>query len=572
MAGFFPSIYQTGFFGGTPSNVTQIPWDSVNGVERYDTKWVGNENQVALDQTYPHMAPISAFHIESGWGQGAIQKTQSADFHYRLWVIPPVLQMTNPPLNVDIPFNVWNTSFVTEELIDLNVVGSDVLTFDFNVGDSLWDLQYRVVNMQIDSGEPSIDATVEFVTDNLIGYLKVLATISDTFNLIPDVPVKEVWEFKTDILKNYRGGEQRISLRQYPRIRQEFDVEIIDVRQRREQYMLLRKNIVVQTIIAFYQYGTKVEGLTLAGANRFYFDPARTNARVGEFMAIVNTTTEQILLGRVDIIHLDGVTMNTSASFNVDGSAQTWVAIPCFNCTVEDGSGITMQTVTGTLSIKADTFKEPTLVRPNSTRTFTTFDGIPHLDRRHFAGANEDFSHRRDVIDNETGIRDISSRDYHPEIMGTRKFIVQRNNDPEEMDYWRSLFDHLQGAQKSFLMSTYFPDLSFAPGQLPLTSGSSTFIVNEGEAKAMFTDYETWKRLEIAYSNGERTQHVITSSSVNEDGTMNVSISPAIPVGEVYRSPVQISYLMRVRASDRIAWDHFANYSEVSFGIVSTDQ
>lgn len=520
---------------------------------------------------------VSSFSIvdETSWkpaSSGHHAPTQHSDFHYRLWVMPPIIQLTNPPLDTDIPFRLWNTRPTPEELQEILVNGSSVLSFDIGPGTVFSDFEYRSANLRIGAGEPSIDAIVRFITDNLEAELKVLATISETFNLIPDVPVREEWEFKTEILKNYRGDEQRIALRRYPRLKQEFDVEIIDLRQRREQYLLLRKNIVVQTIIAFYQYGTKVTGDTPTGTGRFYFDPARTNARLGEFMAIVNTSTEQVLLGRVDIIHSDGVTMNVATEQDVIGASQTWVAIPCFSCTVDDGSGITMNSVTGTLSIKAQTFTDPDLVRPNATRTFETFDGLPFLNRRPLTQAAEEFAYRREIIDNETGVRDISSRDKHPEVSGQRRFHVQRNQDPEEMDYWRSFFDHVRGAQKSFLLSTYFPDMTFAPGQLPLGVTASSFTINEGEIKSLMTDYESWKRFELEYSNKERSQHVITSSTSNADGTLTIGFSPAIPDGEVYRNPVKISYLMRVRASDRIVWDHYANYSELSFGIVTTDQ
>jgi hypothetical protein len=266
------------------------------------------------------------------------------------------------------------------------------------------------------------------------------------------------------------------------------------------------------------------------------------------------------------------VTMNVVAENDILHDQQTWIAIPCFLCLVEDGSGITMNTVTGTLSIKASSFTDPDLVRPNSTRTFTTFDGIPFLDRRPVPSAEESFSYRREVIDNETGARDISSRDKHPQISGNRQFIVQRESDPEEMDYWRNFFYHVKGAQKSFLISTYFPDLTFLSGQLPLSDAASTFIVNEGQVKTLLTDYDGFSRFELEYSNKQRTQHKITASTQNEDGTMTISFTPGIPSGVVYRSPIKISYLMRVRATDRIAWSHYANYSELSFGIFTTDQ
>lgn len=560
------------FWGGVVNNVHQQLYTLVNGVERYQTDWIGNEKEATYNIPLNLSGLPGAYPAEVGSGSFYIPKTQTDDFHKKLWIIPNIIQLTNPPLEVDIPFKVWNTGNGNETVQSVVVTGSSVLTFDIPATTVLQFFGYRTANMQILPGEPSIDAVVLFTTDNLQGSIRVLATVSETFNLIPDVPVNEEWEFKTNIIRNQVGDEQRISLRQTPRLTQQFDVEIIDLRQRREQFLLLRKNITVQTIIAFYQYASRINGNTLTSQNRFYFDPARTNVRVGEFVAIVNTTTEEVILGKVDILHSDGVTMNVVAESDIISSEQTWVAIPCFMCLVEDGSGITMDTVTGILSIKATSFNDPTLVRPNSTRTFTTFDGIPFLDRRPNPTAEESFAYRRELIDNETGARDISSRDKHPQISGNRQFTIQRNQDPEEMDYWRNFFDHVKGAQKSFLLSTYFPDLTFPSGQLPLPDGTGIFTVNEGEVKSLLTDFDGFSRFELEYSNKERTQHKIQSSTLNGDGTMTISFTPSIPLGTVYRSPTKISYLMRVRATDRIAWTHFANYSEVSFGIFTTDQ
>lgn len=572
MPGLYESFSGTAFWNGTVVHPDQIPLSAVNGVERFDWNWSGNEKSATFDPPKFIGAAPSAAPAEVGFGSFSIPKTHHDDFHKKLWIVPDLIQLTNPPLEVDIPFRVWNTGNGDEGVQSIVVTGSSVLTFDIPPGTILQFFGYRTANMQILPGEPSIDASVLFTTNNLEASIQVLATISETFNLIPDVPVTEEWEFKTNILTNYRGEEQRIALRDNPRLRQQFDVEIINLRQRREQFLLLRKNITVQTIIAFYQYASRINGQTLTSENRFYFDPKRTNVRVDEFVAIVNTTTEQVLLGRVLEIHPDGATLNAVAEQDVLPAEQTWIAIPCFMCLVEDGSGITMDTVTGTLSIKANSYKEPDLVRPGSTRTFTTFDGIPFLDRRPTSGAEEGFSYRRNVIDSETGAIDISSRDYHPTISGNRQFIVQRELDPEEMDYWRNFFYHVKGSQKSFLLSTYFPDLTFATGQLPLADATSSFIVNEGEVKGLLTDFDGFSRFELEYSNKERTQHKIQSSTQNPDGTLTISFTPPIQTGVVYRSPTKISYLLRVRATDRIVWEHYANYSELSFGIFTTDQ
>jgi len=510
-----------------------------------------------------------------GSGSGAVSGGQWGDFWLRLWVIPPVLQLTNPQLNSDIPFRLWNTYTSPQALTSINVSGSSVLTFDLVPTDIIKDSQFLETNLQIGAGEPTVDATVVFDYPNVDGVLRVVAAISSTFNLIPDVPVTERWNFLTDIITAYDGSEQRASLRRYPRIDQEFKVEIINERQRREQYNLLQKNITVQALVPMYQYSTPTTGTTSVGGSKIFFDPARSNVRVGQFLAVVNTATEQSSLGVVNTIEADGAILNSAVGEEISGP--TWVVMPALTCVIDNNSGIRMDNISGTLAIRASSFQEPALLRPGATRTIDTLGTIPLLDRRPRSGAEENFEFEREIIDNSTGQRDLNSSHLHPRVKGNRTFVIQRVSDPDEMDYWRSLFETVRGAHGTFLLSTYFEDLTLESSQT-IPDGASQFIVNEGDYVNLFHTFNTWKHIEIAYGDANsgfqlRTQHEVTTATALGDGTANLGFTPAIPSGPEYQDQiVRISFLMRCRASDAIAWQHFANYSEVSFGITSTDE
>lgn len=490
------------------------------------------------------------------------------DFHFRLWVIPPLLQLNNPQLNTDIPFQLWNTNGIFEEVTGIVVNGSSVLSFDLSIGQQIGDFQSREVNMQIAAGEPSIDATVQFITTNLIGILKVIAAISDTFNLIPDEPIKEFWEFKTDVLTSHRGVEQRIALRRYPRIKQQFTFEIIDLRQRREQYNVVRKNITVQSLVPLYQYSVNLDQPAQIGDTKLYLDNAQSNLRAGQFAIIVNPTSEALIISKIATIDLDGITLDSAITFDIDDH---WVVAPAINAIVNDGSGIDMRNVTGQLQVNADSFEEPTLLRPNATRVVDTFDGLPFINRRPVINAEENFNYEREILDNETGVRDVNSAWLHPKVSGERKFTIQRIADPDEMDYWRSLFESVRGGQKSFLLATWFPDLSLVdPNQS--ARALSTLIVNEDYYPGLYHAYDTWSRIQIEYPNGSTTQHVVDVATTNEDGTCTISFTPGIPDTDETDKIKRISFLMKWKASDRVAFRHFANYSEVSFGVFSSDE
>lgn len=556
-------------FNGTVTFPDQYPYDSVTDVQR-SVGWVNNANQVAYDFGYLFSTAASrgALVAETGTGLPRLQANHHFDYHFRLWIVPSLFQLNNPQLNVDIPFRIWNTGTGPETFTDILVSGSSVLTFDVSVGDIIQDFEYLLTNMQIGAGEPSIEAIVEFTTTNLVGYLTVIAAISDTFNLIPDVPIKEIWEFKTDVLTNHLGVEQRIALRRYPRIRQEFTFEIIDLRQRREQYNVTRKNIVSQSLVPLYQYSVNLDQPAVIGATKIFLDNSQSNLRANEFVIIVNPTSGELIISKITSVDLDGITLQSPIWFDIDDH---WVAAPAINATINDGSGIDMRNVTGQLKINADSFTEPPLLRPNASRTHDTFDGIPWINRRPIITAAENFNFEREIFDNETGVRDINSGWRHPKLSGQRKFLIQRVSDPDEMDYWRSLFDTTRGGQKSFLLSTWFPDLTLVNPNENVRTFSS-LIINEGYFPALYWAFETWKRIQIEYPNGTTTQHVITNAVTNEDGTAQIQIAPAIPDLDGYEVIKYISFLMRWKASDRIVLQHWANYSEITFTVFSSDE
>lgn len=524
-------------------------------IQRYDDGDLTNKSNVN-----PHTSNFS--------GSAYVEASFHGDFHFRLWVIPEILNLSNPQTNTDIPFRIWNTNENPETVQSILVNGSSVLSFDLQIGDTIRDFQYRLVNMQIGDGEANINATVQFQTDTLVGLLKVIAAVSDTLNLIPDVPVKEIWEFKTDVLRNIFGDEQRIALRRYPRIRQEFEIEIIDLRQRREQYELLRRNIKVQSLVPMYQYAVNATGVTPIGGTTIFLETDKTNLRVGEQLIAINPTDEKTVIGKVVQINSNSVVISSSAGYQIDPH---WVIVPAISCIISDGNGISMNNVTGRLKITADSYKEPPLVRAESVTSVGTFDGIIHLDRRPIIPADEDFEYEREIIDNEIGSPYVVSKWKQPKISGDRTFLIQRVANPSEMDYWRSFFDSVRGSWKPFLLSTWFPDLSLANIPDP---GSGVLNIEQGYYENQFFPYDAYKRIQIEYKNGDISQHVVTSATIQEDGTSLIGISPAlVDSPEYYGENIKmISFLVKVKATDRVVWRHYANYSEVRFGIESTDQ
>lgn len=499
-----------------------------------------------------------------------VAEGQHQDYHFRIWLIPPELRLSNPTINSDIPFLLWNTLRRPQILTNLLVNGSDVLTFDLNVSDSVRDNQLRVVNMQIGPGEPNIDAIVNFVFTDTSVFLPVIATVSETFNLIPDVPVRESWEFLTDVLVNENGQEQRIALRRNPRRNMRFSVEILDLEERRLQYELLYKNMGLQAIIPAYHHGTNITGITLPGGTKYFFDPTQTQMRVGESLVVVNSKTGTANIASVISIEADGAIVGSASGEVVD---QGWYVYPAHTMIIRDDSGLTMRNVTGTLDIQADGFSTPALVRPGSAAVIRTLDGLNVMDKRPLIEAPEQFSFRVDRIDYETGIIDILRRgDPHAIISGDRQWQIDRYaNNGEEEDFFRTFIDQVRGSQKAWLMPTFFPDLNYVSGGTPL---SGQIVVEELDYPALFHQFPTWRYIRLEYDDPELepSYHIVQSAVVNAEGTFTLLNLDPVLVDDVRVAGIsRISFLNRVRGSDRIQRTHFARNTVYKWNIRTVD-
>lgn len=494
-----------------------------------------------------------------------VQPSMHGDYHFRIWIIPNVLNLSNPTIDANIPFRIWNTFLESATVDAVAVTGSSVLTFDLAVSDVIRDFQYREVNMQIGEGEATIDASVLFDFDVGDGILDVQAVVAETFPILPEVPVREEWNFQTDVLTNYLGEEQRIALMPEPRITLDFDVKVVDYQERRILYDLIASNIKVKSLVPMFQYASVINVTTLIGGTRLYFDPALTNLRVGGTLVCLNRNTRERIIGTVVTLHADGATINSSVGVDVEAN-NLWYVVPAVGSFISDDSGLDFGTQAGTFTINADVFDIFDLQRPGATVTINTFDGLPIIEKTFLITQPERFAYRREVMDGGVGKRATRSRDTHFEVRRSFKFSVDRNSD--EMDYWREFFATIVGAQKPFLASTQLPDLTL---RVAITQGTSSLQINESYYETKLYPLDTFKRLRVEYSNGDHSYHSVTLSSTDALGNTTLSLSPSLVDDPDYTSIAKISFLHKMRASDKVSLEHYNDYSYVKFGARSVN-
>lgn len=560
MPGLFDGFFSAAFWNGTVTAPEQGLFDLVNGVERYNLDWSGNEQEAIFDPPLFISGSPGAAPAEVGSGFARLQTTQHSDYHFRFWLVPNSFNLSNPTLDADIPFTIWNTFQTPQTLSSIGVVGSSVLTFDLTPGTVVPEFAYISTAFQIGAGEPTIDAAVTFNFTSGEATFLVRALVATTFSIIPEVPIKETWAYETDTLKSWNGYESRLSLMEQPRVSLDMSITLVDFADRRELYDLIASAIRVPSLVPLFQYATPLTADTAIGGSRLYFDCDATNMRVGVYVAVINRVTRQVVLGRVTTIYADGVDLESSVGIGLTADPPLWFAMPSLPCFLEDETGISFGTQSGSFSLRARALGEFDLVRPNSTRTVSTYDGLPVLEWPLLITTDEKFSYRRDLLDGGVGARAIRSRDIPVEISRTFKFSADRTTD--DLDYFRTFYSTVRGSQKPFLMSTQLPDL------IPvgtITQGTGTLVLDRIDYVSKFFPFDAFKRIEVIYGNGDSSYHNVTSATIDDFGVASITISPSLINDPDYTSISRISYLQKCKASDTLQLEHFNDYSYVRF-------
>jgi len=382
------------------------------------------------------------------------------------------------------------------------------------------------------------------------------------FGVIPNFPVQERWEWKTDVLQTIQGNESRISIRNKPRIDFAASFPALTAEQRRTLYRSISDNIQSTFETPLWPYAGPITQTTTSGNARVYFENSRVPVDGTGVLILVNPRTGVAYQHDVLTVQTDGATLATNVAVDITSE---WVAIMGVQATIADNGGFTRGAEASDLTLRFRTYVDPGVQRPGSAASLTTLNSINVLERNFQQGAQERFSYPRETLDFESGTRIDYSQWDRPVVSGPRTFISQRLLDPTDLDYWRLFLDTVKGSWKPFLLSTQSKDMTLQSG---LTQNASSFNINEN-IKSLLLDYETWQYLEILYTDGTKSYHQITSSSGSGPTTLN--ISPNTPNDPKVSGVSRISHLLKCRMADTLQLNHGMTTTEIAFDITSTD-
>lgn len=529
-------------------------------IESADYRWVAHVEGLDVNRIeIPVLIPqINVTPSPLPQASGAVIRQEFLfDFYFKIWIVPNRLEMRNPRIGVDIPFHVWNAFPYPHTLTDIIGTGADGLELDTDAPDTFYEVEYREVNIQILPTAPlTVDAVLEFVFEWGSGLFNFIAERASVVNITPDVPVKEIWSWLTDIIVTDNGKEQRIALRTVPRRSQTTKLVALNKEEVRVKFDQMLLDFVGEVVMPYFQYATSTTQAAFAGATGLAFDPNKTDVRPGEYALVITKTADQLV--RFSTISDTGCTLD--APLTIDAPTGS-IIVPSLPSLVDAGAALRRYAVQDVAEMELTsrvTQHREVFSRPGSQTVLPTLDGLYVLDRRPLANSgtvDDKFDSGAKIVDFQTGPLETSTHWLHSQLEGGRQYLIKRAHEPAEMDFWRDFLDAVKGRQIAFLTPTYREDgyASERPVDMAGTmrlAGSrySTVFFNQGP----YTHLRIWT---------DAGYHDVTVSDATAlaDGNDEIVFEPALPTGELWRNVKYISFLGKVRlASDDVELEHYA--------------
>lgn len=494
------------------------------------------------------------------------------DYYFRIHVQPLRIDLQTVASSQSREVTVWNsypfTAAQLNEILVSNRAGIEIV--GQSAPFSIAPLQELVYDVTVGtSGPPNINSEIQFDFSNVANPLPILVTGTRAvkFDVVPEVPVNETWEWLTDNIVAVDGTEQRIALRgEMPRIEESLKV-IFDSQELIRKFYADLISCAGRLFIPEFQYATQINQDSAVGTFQLYFNISQTDVRIGEYVLIQTPINSALVELRT--LNEFGAITTSALSFEVPKGSLIMPGSPALINNNTKIARLSVNEVAETTLVVKMIRQREVLQRPGSTTALPLFLGKPLLEKRPLADSsvNDSVSTGQQQIDNATGIPDIIRRWDYSRIGGEREFKVNRVKNPEELDYWKAFFAYTRGAVRKFWIPTFRPDLIVA--ESPAVSSNNLKIKGSEYAEKIWPIL-THRYIEIETEAGiHRT--TITGANAIGDFTF-ILFNPPLPAGVGYTNIFRVSYLLPVRLDDdKITWKHYGLESILQFSIITAE-
>ncbi len=498
---------------------------------------------------------------------GSRTTTYGDDFYERIYIEPVLIDLgtiASPQTRAVQLWNAWR--YVAAELASIDISGTEVFVTGDMPPSTLLSLQYATYNIAVPStGTPSVNAEVTFNFSNVADppAVVIIGTRAVRFGVVPEVPVREVWGWNTDLMRATDGTEQRIAVRgEVPRVVMELDAVFVDQEDIDEFYSQLL-TAAGRLWVPEYQYATLTTADSAAGTSDVFYDTAVVDIRPGEY-ALIDTKTN-VFMAEVLAINSGSLTLLEPLDFPVPKGSIITSGAPCV---LDDASGLDRMAVdwaaTTSLKCRMQRYRS-TLTRPGAPAQLATYKGSAVLERRPLVTdtVRDSFYTGQENVDNDTGIFDIYTNWDYTRIGGARQFKVNRVKEPLEMDYWREFFAWCRGMARMFWFSTYRKDLMFLTPP-PAGAISASFVGNTYALKLY--GVPTHRHIEVETAAGVHRFEV--ENCVEDAENSAFGMTPAWPSGDGWQEIRRVSLLLPCRLDrDEVSWNHYGLESLLDMSI-----
>lgn len=386
--------------------------------------------------------------------------------------------------------------------------------------------------------------------------------------VVPEVPVKEVWQWKT-VVNIFEGSrEQRSALRGGPRMSMQFDALVLNSEDYRDTYEMMLKYISRTFNYPMYVYSAKLTAAASAGATVLSFNPASTDLRDGEVAALFDPLLETTRYVTISTVDVGGATLTEPLTYDVPEYFYICPA-PKFKVVAPQ---FQMLSIAGDFSMSLEGAQVRDVLRPDQANAPTMLGGMLLLDARPLANDKVTNSFDQDIVwlDNEIADPEPKTSWYAPFISGERKFLIHR---PGGFDTWRAIANYMNGRQNPFLMPTFRNDLPVietpALGATEFKTDSIQFF-DVWRSKA-------WKYLRIQSDAGvlyRRINEVLANYDLSgQPISLTVKLSSSIGATAGSNSNMVVSFVNTCRLdSDEIVIDHYETDSILTLKVRTVEE
>lgn len=505
-------------------------------------------------------------HTSNRWQiKGDLSSSFFQDYYFRIHCTPLEINFGTISSDQQREFYVWNAyPYNQVHLYEILISDSSGITitgqsFPYALN-ALEELTYELNVTGL--GSPTLNSQIQFDFSDYPDPLPLILTGGRIikFDVIPEVPIEETWEWLTDVIVSEDGTEQRIDLRgEYPKIEQSFNTIFDSEQSLREFYsnLLISKSALW---VPEFQYATKITSPSIIGNTNLYFDNSKVDIREGEFVLIKNSDVSEVI--EILTIESYGATTNT---LTFDISSGSYI-IPGSSVYIEDNSYLERYSPNGVGKTKltCNLLRERDTLYKTSVSFDTFLSDIVLADRSLVKETSKDsFSSGIKTLDNSTGLMENISRWDYSRVTKDVFFKFNRFSNYDKLNYWKYFFSSCRGQARKFWMPTFRNDLELFE---PAAEGTSSITCKGLDYARKVYQLPTHRCLEIETEGGTQRVSVVDASEV--DGNTLIAFSPALPSGSLWASINRISFLLPMRlATDEVKLTHYHLDTTIEFSV-----